>query len=272
LSGSGVQTLNSGVGELDITITATGTQTQTGHANPVNRFHVGLLRLGTTFGYYPSVPIDADAMVLPVWPGVTKLGYALFGGATIDVTEVFGTSPLLGSGSLSVAVPIPLVLSPASPQAIGVQLPLAGAGSPSAQTPTTANRSWLIPLSISESISVTSAFVLTGTTINGHWDVGVYDSSFALLGHTGSQTETGASSVNTAGLTLTLAPGHYWLAFSQDSTTGQYQCWSLSNTQRTRAIGMRNADSNFPLASTPTFTTTVVAGICPVFGISTYQI
>lgn len=255
-----------------MTITARSGAARDGHANPTNRYDQGLLRLGTSFGYYPAVPIDADLMVLPVWPGVTKLGYALLGGGTIDVTEVFGTTPTLGSGTLLVSIPVPLVISPISAQSLGAELTLIGAGSPSNQVGSTANRSWLIPFRLSETFTCTSAFVLTGTTIAGHWDVGVYDSAFALLGHTGSQSEANASSINTANLSLTLAAGHYYLAFAIDSATASYQMWGAGNSLRLRGVGFRWADSNFPLATGPTVINTPIISTVPFCGISGFTI
>lgn len=267
LTGTGIQNLSSGVGELDVTITALAGASRNGNANPVNRYDQGLLRLGNAFGFYSALPIDADNMVVPVPSGITRLGYKLLNGATVTVAEVFGVSPLYGGGT-SVAIPISSVIMPGSIEAVGVPL-VANATTFSATTAWgAANRSKLVPFRLTATMVVTTAFVSSGTTVNGHWDIGVYNQGLTLLGSTGSQTQSSSPTWNTATLSLTLYPGTYWLAFSADSATAVYTAFLTGSASRERAFGVRQADSNFPLASAPTLHATPTSSIIPYFGIA----
>src|SRR5260370_37506726 len=86
LSGTGIQAIAS-VGSLAIVITVGATSAQVGGANPANKYHVGLLRVGTAHGYLPAVALDAVNMLLPLPAGAVNLGYALASGVTITAEE-----------------------------------------------------------------------------------------------------------------------------------------------------------------------------------------
>lgn len=267
LTGTGIQNLSSGVGELDVTITTLAGVSRNGNANPVNRYDQGLLRLGNAFGFYPALPIDADNMVVPVPSGITRLGYKLLNGAAITVAEVFGVSPLYGGG-ISVAIPVPNVIGPWNRESIGVQF-VANSGSFSATTAWgSANRSMLVPFQLTDTFVSTTAFVVSGSTANGNWDIGIYDNTLNLLAHTGSVAQTSSPVWNTATLAYTLYPGKYWLGFSSNSSTAVYNCLLFGAASRARAMGVRQADSNFPLATNPTLVTTPTSSQVAVFGIS----
>lgn len=261
LSGTGSTTLSS-PGSLLIHITAKPTNRGVGHANPSNWFGLGVFRLGNANGWLPTFHLDADDQLVPAPSGMTRLGYSLVAGVTIDVTEL---SPSLPAAPV---VPVPDLLTPASVQAVGVQL---SANSSSVNSTTawgSANRSMIVPFQLTDVFVCTTAFVLNGGTLNGNWDVGVYSDAMTLLGHTGSQSQAGASTFQTAALSLTLAPGRYWMAFSASSATAVYQAWLTGSASRARVMGIRQADSNFPLASSPTLVGTPTHSTLAMFGIS----
>jgi hypothetical protein len=89
LSGAGTTALSSGVTRLFVDVTTFGIGQSKGRASPVNYYDIGLLRLGVQGAYYPAVPIDAASMVLDVPFDTTTLGYSLFAGASLRVTESF---------------------------------------------------------------------------------------------------------------------------------------------------------------------------------------
>lgn len=100
LSGAGVQALTPASARLYVEITTLSAITGSGRATPVNRFDVGLLRMGVGDWYFPTIPVDADHMVVDVPSGVTNLGYAMLNGCAIGVDE--DTPPAGGGGGLPV--------------------------------------------------------------------------------------------------------------------------------------------------------------------------
>lgn len=102
LSGAGVQALSSNVTALHVDITTVPTNSGQGSANPPNRYHVALLRLGDATGYFDAVPVVGGPQWLAVPSGTTRCGYACQGGAVISLSEVIGgTPPFGGGGALS---------------------------------------------------------------------------------------------------------------------------------------------------------------------------
>lgn len=241
-----------------------------GRANPVNHFDVGLIRFGDTTGFFAPIPVLGGPQWVGVPVGTTRMGYAMLNGAATTVTEVIGgstTLPLvLANATLTY---MPLVVSSVSRNCIGNELAAVGA-SPSSNTLWgTANLAILIPLIVNESFVVTRGWIFTGTTAAGNWDVGVYDSSFALLGHTGSVAEAGSQVLQDAALSITLSPGRYWLALSSDAANFSFGGMAPVGAPRVRFMGVRSATGDFPLANTPTLATLSLA-VIPSFGLSTY--
>lgn len=95
LSGTGEQDLTSGTTSLYVTVSSVSVKATHGRAFPPNWYDIGLLRFGKDDFYLPTFPIDAESMLVFVPDGVTQLGYSIFGGLTISVSE---DSPPAGSG------------------------------------------------------------------------------------------------------------------------------------------------------------------------------
>lgn len=93
LSGVGVQALTAATARLFIAIQVAPLTAGAGRANPINRFDIGLLRLGVGDWYFHPVPVDADQMVLDLPSGVDRLGYSMFQIAEIGVDEDTAPTP-----------------------------------------------------------------------------------------------------------------------------------------------------------------------------------
>jgi hypothetical protein len=94
LTGSGVQALTAGTTRVAVDVTTPLTGSAFGQASPTNYFHLGLLRPGVGTGYAPVHAIDAAHIFVDLPAGATSLGYALFHGTAISVTEVIVGNPL----------------------------------------------------------------------------------------------------------------------------------------------------------------------------------
>lgn len=270
LSGSGVQALSAGTTAMYLAITTLPAGLPSGRANPTNHFDVGLVRFGDATGFFAPVPVLGGPQWIGVPVGTTRMGYAMLNGAVVTATEAIGgptTLPLvLANATLTY---MPLVVSSLSRNCIGSELAAVGA-SPSSNTLWgTPNLAILIPLIVTEAFAVTRGWIFIGTAAAGNWDVGVYDTSFALLGHTGSIAEAGSQVIQDAALSVTLSPGRYWLALSADAANFSFGGMAPSGSPRVRFMGVRAASADFPLANTPTLTTTSLVAV-PSFGLSTY--
>jgi hypothetical protein len=96
LTGSGVQTLNAGVGQLHVHINVLPARAGSGNANPVNFYHVGFLRPADATAFWAPIPIEATDDWIGLPNGTTRLGYALEPSGSIDVVEVFLPNPFTG--------------------------------------------------------------------------------------------------------------------------------------------------------------------------------
>jgi hypothetical protein len=96
LSGTGIQALTSGTGALRVHISTLPDRAGNGQANPVNYYDIGLIRAGDGSAYWRAQPVDALDCWIGLPRGTTEIGYAFLNGAVVSVTEVAGTSPLVG--------------------------------------------------------------------------------------------------------------------------------------------------------------------------------
>src|SRR5258708_4112279 len=96
LSGAGVHAITPGTGWLEVHVTTFPALPGVGRANPANYYELGLLRVGDGTGFWPAQPIEAEHQVVGCPSGTTQLGYALFAGTIIEVTDVAGSNPFSG--------------------------------------------------------------------------------------------------------------------------------------------------------------------------------
>ncbi len=167
---------------------------------------------------------------------------------------------------------MPEVVSPLSPSAIGTEIAAGGGVQVVSFTWPTANLSVLVPFVVNETMVITNSFVLVGSLSAGNYDIGVYDSAFALLGHIGATAVPAVSTLGNVALSLTLTPGHYWLALAGSlATTNAFAGISMASIVRARMLGCREATGNMPLATTPTPVAWASIQI-PLFGISEFAV
>jgi hypothetical protein len=146
----------------------------------------------------------------------------------------------------SVGVPSPLLLSSFSRSSGGAALNGMAAPTPTS-TVIGAAISILYPLYLDEAVALVKAFVMNGATVNGNWDVGVYDRGLKLIVSTGSTVQSGANALQEAAIgPITLDPGAYHLGFALSSTTGAYFAWNSAFT----LTGGSNYQATFPLPAT----------------------
>lgn len=132
---------------------------------------------------------------------------------------------------------------------------------------TAANTALFVPIRVATSISVANIFWINGAMVGtNHVDAGIYDSEGNQLGHIGSTLTSGASSAQSASLSLTLQRGIYYLAMVMDGTTDTVQ-QATSITQVPRAAGVYKQSTAFPLPSTATFAGSTSA-LVPFIGIT----
>ncbi len=236
-------------GSLALVVTAKPSLQRNGQANPVNRFDVGLLRLGTAHGYLPSFPVDADSQLIPCPAGITTVGYALFSGTTITLEE---RPEVLGQTVIDSVTPAieSTIISTASKHAAGgsIQTVMGAAGGGTSQV---ANSAMLVPFVVEAAHTVHRMFVYT-TTGGGanHYDLGVYSKALARLASTGSTlTVAGLGSIALSGGDLALAAGEYYLGFAVDSATPVFVSGSLS-IARLALAGVKYMTTAFPLPAT----------------------
>lgn len=260
LSGTGTQTLTAGTTQLAVSITAHSSRSTIGRANPTNYFNEGLLRFGNSNGYHPAIPIDAVAMLLDVPSGDTTLGYALLNGCTVSAVEISATAPVV-----SVAGVTPLAIAPQAVNSIGPQLSAEAVASPTASTPLgSANTAHLIPFWVSQTTSFTIVRIANGTTLNGHFDLGVYDKDLNRLVSTGSTLQAGASTNQTVTVSLTIPAGNYYMAISVDSSSATYFRQTFVGTAIAEHVGILGFSSQFPLPSSLASATRVAVNWIPI--------
>lgn len=79
---------------LSVQVVTFGQGSSSGSANPTDYFKLGALRLGYQGSYYETQYLDGAQIALDVPAGANQLGYSLFAGTVITVTEQFlSTAP-----------------------------------------------------------------------------------------------------------------------------------------------------------------------------------
>jgi hypothetical protein len=257
LTGSGTQAL-AYPASLAIVITAHPTVVSSGNANPTNYFHLGLIRLGTSKGHLPAIPIDAANQLVPCPNGANILGYNLVSGVTITVEERYE--------SLSGDV-IPDIISSFSPQAYGGQALLYTPGRAIGTPSPSANNAVLVPFTLNSPYPITNGFFFVSAGSGTfHYDIGVYDDAFNRLFSSGS-ISSAALSFHKQAMTASgvLPPGNFYLAFTCDSVTPTFVGMSLS-IAAFEMMGVLEMAAALPLPATFTPAANSHWGTIPFFG------
>lgn len=130
-----------------------------------------------------------------------------------------------------------------------------------------ANLAIYVPFSVSEVETVTEAWVHTGATAGGNWDIGIYDAAGARLTSTGSVARTVSVVDNSTTLTdVTLIPGvRYYMAFAGNGTNNYVAGTHAAGLYE--ACGVLESTTSFVLPSSPTLSRTTRAYV-PHFGLN----
>lgn len=152
------------------------------------------------------------------------LTLVLLVGVSLATPDIFGSDVLSGSGALN---------------------PLISWG--------LANRALLLPVSITDTITVRVMAWQNGATISGNVDIGIYDDAFNRLASLGGATpQAGPSAVQVGDIPdTTLAPGNYYFAMACDNSAATFAISDFSRPPSALALsrlnGMLSATSSFPL-------------------------
>ena len=87
LSGSGIQAITPGTARIYVLVDFIRPDAENGLAAPVNYYHIGLLRAGTSGFYSRVIPVDGENIYADIPTDTDSIGYALFGGSTIVLSE-----------------------------------------------------------------------------------------------------------------------------------------------------------------------------------------
>jgi hypothetical protein len=143
------------------------------------------------------------------------------------------------------------IISPVSPQSIIHHRTLFGV-SASATWPV-ANTAIFIPFRVAQPTQIVKIFWQNGGAVSGNIDVGIYDLQGNRLVSLGSTAQTGISAIQIGDITDTiLQTGVYYMAMAMDNVTGTQRRFAPT-APLTRAMGIYNVVSAFPLPSTVTF-------------------
>lgn len=121
----------------------------------------------------------------------------------------------------SIGIPPPLVLSPFNHEMRGQTHGQSINNLASATWPT-ANRAYIFPFRLNESMKLAAMSVMVGTVSAGHVDLGIYSNSLKLIISTGSVVTATANTVHKSTLALTIPPGDYYAGMSCDSATATF--------------------------------------------------
>lgn len=120
-------------------------------------------------------------------------------------------------------VPMPPLVSVLSPQSMGTILISMGCVAPVSAVWPAANETVIIPVVVTQPITITKLWVFNGAAVSGNIDIGIYSDAAApvLVVAAGSTVQAGTSIVQEFNIADTaLAPGRYYIAVVLDNTTG----------------------------------------------------
>jgi hypothetical protein len=132
-----------------------------------------------------------------------------------------------------------------------------------------ANTALTFPFRVTDSFTSSIAWVLNGSSVTGHFDIGVYDENWVRKGHTGSITQTGTTTVQTTSFALTLSRGRYYLALVADA--GGAYAFMQSTAVRLRGLDVHQMASAFALPD-PFVPAVIGVTSVPIFGLASHAL
>lgn len=167
--------------------------------------------------------------------------------------------------------PAPVMISPFSQYAIGMDIAAAAMAAPASAAIATANLVRGYPFWLPEPVVVQKLWCYNGATLGGNVDVGIYTPDGRLLVSAGSTVQAGASVLQEFNVTdKELGRGLFYMALGTSSTTATFFTVGGSNAtflQLLKGAGCWQAASSFALPATITFAA-LAAALLPVCGLS----
>ena len=125
----------------------------------------------------------------------------------------------------------------------------------SSQAYPTANKAYLVPFTVPESVIAYKLGWVNGTSPTGNADVGIYDAAGTMIVSGGGTARSGSGLSQAVDITDTvLAPDTlYYLAYAQDDTSA-VRVISAPTTQGSGMLGVREKATSYVLPATLTGT------------------
>lgn len=143
---------------------------------------------------------------------------------------------------------------------------------PASATGNATNEALYFPFVVTTPATFTRGFWYNGSAPAGNVCVGIYSEAQSRLATTGSVAAAGASVVQTAAFSASVAldPGVYYMAFELSAGAGLNQVVAYSNgLQKGKLTGLyRQAVGAFPLPATAAFATWT-SQVIPIIGVAT---
>ncbi len=142
-----------------------------------------------------------------------------------------------------------------------------GTTAPSSAAWSTANRAIVIPFRLFKPATAYKMGVLNGATVNGNFDMGIYDAVGTKLGSTGSTVHSGTDILQEAPLTVPvkLGAGYFYMALAFDNNVAQILRRSHNN-DICHGMGLYQMASAFALPATFAFAAPTGAYV-PMIGV-----
>jgi hypothetical protein len=167
--------------------------------------------------------------------------------------------------------PFEVMLTPLSPESLGLDAHAVDWPAPAVSAWPTANLGLYFPLTVQRSVLVSRLAWCNGTVnAAANIDVGIYDYELNRLVSTGNTLMSGANAVQSVDITdLSLPPGRYYLAMVVDTVTTATFLRGVGgatlSAETIRAHGAAQEASASPLPATATFAA-FAQNYVPIFG------
>lgn len=147
-----------------------------------------------------------------------------------------------------------IVITPVSPESLGVSTALFTGVSFLSTAWATGNLALYIPFVVSVPTTIVAGAIYNGTSVAGNFDIGVYDDQQNRLVSAGTTAVAGTTAWQSVSLTsTTLDPGVYYTGITCSSTSNNVWAATAGTASNLRAAGILSQTSALPLPATATF-------------------
>jgi hypothetical protein len=131
-----------------------------------------------------------------------------------------------------------------------------------------ANTAMFIPFRIASIMKVAKVYWYNGSASTDHADFGIFDDQGNNLGSLGATAVSGSNARQEASLSVTLAPGNYYMGFVCNGTTASFKSFSITPPAGSlRCAGILQMASAYTLPSSVTYAANTLS-VLPVIGIT----